>query len=136
MGYETVEKDLTLLDGERIKMNLTLIPKIEEIEEVEILGKAVDVINNSAYNAVAIDTKKLSNTSPDLAHILNTVSGVRLREEGGLGSGTQINLNGFTGRHIKIFIDGVPMVGSGSSFKLNNIPVNIAERIVIYNGVV
>ncbi len=136
LGYETVEKDLTLLDGERIKMNLTLIPKIEEIEEVEILGKAVDVINNSAYNAVAIDTKKLSNTSLDLAHILNTVSGVRLREEGGLGSGTQINLNGFTGRHIKIFIDGVPMEGSGSSFKLNNIPVNIAERIEIYKGVV
>src|SRR5699024_4354917 len=52
------------------------------------------------------------------------------------GSDYAINLNGFTGRHVKIFMDGVPMEGMGSSFQLNNIPINMAQRIEIYKGVV
>lgn len=48
----------------------------------------------------------------------------------------QLMMDGFTGKHIKIFIDGVPQEGVGSSFGLNNIPVNYAERIEVYKGVV
>lgn len=47
-----------------------------------------------------------------------------------------ITLNGFTGRNVKIFMDGVPMQGNSSSFQLNNIPVSLAERIEVYKGVV
>lgn len=35
-----------------------------------------------------------------------------------------------------MFIDGVPQEGVGSSFGLNNIPVNFADRIEVYKGVV
>ena len=136
IGYETAEQDIELLSGERIKLNVSLRPSVSELEEVVVTGGGISKINNSAFNAVAIDTKKLGNTTLDLAHALNRVSGVKIREEGGLGSGTQINLNGFTGRHVKIFIDGVPMEGSGSSFQLNNIPANLADRIEVYKGVV
>ena len=45
-------------------------------------------------------------------------------------------LDGFSGKHVKVFIDGVPQVGVGSSFGLNNIPVNFADRIEVYKGVV
>ena len=45
-------------------------------------------------------------------------------------------MDGFSGKHIKFFIDGVPQEGIGSSFGLNNIPVNFAERIEVYRGVV
>lgn len=61
---------------------------------------------------------------------------MKIRETGGMGSSYSINLNGFTGRHVKVFMDGVPMEGMGSSFQLNNIPINLAERIEIYKGVV
>jgi outer membrane cobalamin receptor len=47
-----------------------------------------------------------------------------------------ITLNGFTGRNIRVFMDGVPMEGMGTAFQLNNIPVNMAERIEVYKGVV
>jgi len=33
-------------------------------------------------------------------------------------------------------LDGVPMEGFGSSFQINNIPINMAERIEIYKEVV
>ena len=61
---------------------------------------------------------------------------MKVRESGGVGSDMQLTLDGFSGKHVKIFIDGVPQEGVGSSFGLNNIPVNFAERIEIYKGVV
>ena len=45
-------------------------------------------------------------------------------------------LDGFSGKHVKVFIDGVPQEGAGTAFDLNNIPVNFAERIEVYKGVV
>ena len=60
----------------------------------------------------------VTNTNLDLAHVLDRVPGVKVREDGGLGSGTSINLNGFTGKHVKLFIDGVPMDGASSSFSV------------------
>ena len=81
-------------------------------------------------------TRQLRNTNLDLAHVLDRVSGVKVREDGGLGSGTSINLNGFTGKHVKLFIDGVPMEGAASSFGINNIPASFANSIEVYKGVV
>ncbi|MBO5831273.1 MAG: TonB-dependent receptor plug domain-containing protein, partial [Alistipes sp.] len=62
--------------------------------------------------------------------------GLKLRESGGVGSDMAITVDGFTGKHVKIFIDGVPQEGVGSSFSLNNIPAGFAERIEVYRGVV
>ena len=93
-------------------------------------------INKSAYNAIALDAKNLYNTTQDLAGSLAKIPGVKVRESGGLGSSTSITLDGFSGKHVKIFIDGVPQEGVGSSFGLNNIPINFADRIEVYKGVV
>jgi outer membrane receptor protein involved in Fe transport len=108
-----------------------------ELDEVIILGKnKVKEINESAYNAVSIDARLLHNTSLNLTRTLDRISGVKIRETGGTGSGTQISINGFSGRHVKIFMDGIPMEGFGSSFQLNSMPVNLADRIDVYKGVV
>ena len=61
---------------------------------------------------------------------------MKLRESGGVGSDMQLMLDGFSGKHVKVFIDGVPQEGVGSSFGLNNIPISFADRIEIYKGVV
>jgi outer membrane receptor protein involved in Fe transport len=107
------------------------------LNEVLITGKsATRKINELAYNVVAVEVKQLHNTTMDLSHALDRVSGVRIRESGGVGSGFNFSLNGFTGRQVKFFIDGVPMENFGSSFQINNIPINLAERIEVYKGVV
>lgn len=46
------------------------------------------------------------------------------------------SLNGFKGSQVRFFIDGVPMDNFGTSFQINNIPINLAERIEVYKGVV
>jgi outer membrane cobalamin receptor len=107
------------------------------LNDVLITGKsATKRVNEQAYNVVAVDVKQLHNTSMDLGHALDRISGVRIRENGGVGSGFNFSLNGFTGRQVKFFIDGIPMENFGSSFQINNIPINLAERIEVYKGVV
>jgi len=106
------------------------------LEEVVVQGSGVKRINSSAFNAVAVDMTRLRNTNLDIAHALDRVSGVSVREDGGVGSQVSVNLNGFTGKRVKLFIDGVPMDGSSSSFGINNIPTSLASRIEVYKGVV
>ncbi|MDR1738044.1 MAG: TonB-dependent receptor [Candidatus Symbiothrix sp.] len=105
--------------------------------EVVVRGVSqTDKLRESAFNVVALDAVALHNTSLDLAQALDRVSGVKIRETGGVGSQTQISLNGFSGKHVKLFIDGIPMDGYGSAFRLNNLPIQIAERVEVYKGVV
>lgn len=134
-GYETMEKTVTLT-RERQKMNIILSAAEMQLDEVVVMADGVSRINKSAYNAIAIDTKKLQNTTKNLSEVLANIPGVKLRESGGVGSDMSMLMDGFSGKHIKVFIDGVPQEGVGESFGLNNIPVNFADRIEVYKGVV
>lgn len=137
LGYKTVEQPIEIIDGERVKLDIVIEPEVKALREISVTGtNGVSRINQSAYNAVAVDAKGLHNTTRDLAGTLAKVPGVKVRESGGVGSSTAITLDGFSGKHVKIFIDGVPQEGVGSSFGLNNIPINFADRIEVYKGVV
>jgi outer membrane cobalamin receptor len=136
LGYETVEKEIVLSAGQRLLKNIMLTPSVTQLAEITVSVSAVSRINRSAYNAVAIDTRAMQNTTRNLGDALARAPGVRLREAGGLGSDMSVMLDGFSGRHVRVFIDGVPQEGVGNSFGLNNIPVNFAERIEVYRGVV
>lgn len=136
IGYTTVEKKVTLKAGERIRVNVTIAPQVTELNEVVVSTSAVSRVNKSAFNAVAIDAKGLHNSTQNLSDALAKVPGLKLREAGGVGSDMILSLDGFSGKHVKLFIDGVPQEGVGSSFGLNNIPINFADRIEVYRGVV
>lgn len=123
-------------DSYRKNLHGDKLKQTQHLGEVVVRGNQVKRVNSSAFNVMAVDTRRLRNTNLDLAHVLDRVSGVKVREDGGLGSGASINLNGFTGKHVKLFIDGVPMDGASSSFSINNIPASFANRIEVYKGVV
>lgn len=136
VGYKTVEKPVTLLRGQRVRQNITISPETQQLDEVTVVSTGVSRLKRSAFNAVAVDTKELQNTTKNLSDALAKAPGMKLRESGGVGSDIQLMLDGFSGKHVKVFIDGVPQEGVGSSFGLNNIPVNFADRIEVYKGVV
>ena len=136
IGYQTVEKEVRLTTGEQVKHTITITPRSTELEEVVILSNGVSRLKRSAFNAVALDTKELQNSTKSLSEALAKAPGLKVRETGGVGSDMQLTLDGFSGKHVKVFIDGVPQEGVGSSFGLNNIPINFAERIEVYKGVV
>lgn len=136
IGYKTTEKAVRLVHGERVKMDVMIEPAVTELGEVVVVSNGVSRVKRSAFNAIAVDTKELQNSTKNLSDALAKAPGMILRESGGVGSDMQLMLDGFSGKHVKVFIDGVPQEGVGSSFGLNNIPVNFADRIEVYKGVV
>lgn len=136
VGFETYKSRVTIGREGRSRHAVVLIPSVTEVEEVVVTGSGVSRIRRSPFNAVALDTKELQNSTKSLSEALSQLPGMKLRESGGVGSDMQLMLDGFSGKHVKIFIDGVPQEGAGTAFDLNNIPVNFAERIEVYKGVV
>lgn len=107
-----------------------------QLRSATVSASSVKRVRETAYNAIAIDTRELKNSTKTLADALVKAPGIKLRETGGVGSDLQLMMDGFSGKHIKVFIDGVPQEGVGSAFSLSNIPAGFAERIEVYKGVV
>ena len=104
----------------------------EELEEVQVIGKSeARRQQEQAYAISVLDIKKAYNSAAPLNKLLNNVSSVRIREEGGMGSNYNFSLNGFSGNQVKFFLDGIPMDNFGSSFNLANISANMAERVEV-----
>ena len=135
VGYEKLELKATIKAKDRTKLNVKLKPATQ-LAEVIVVGNTLSKVKNSAFNATAVDTKELVNTTKTLSEALSKAPGMKIRESGGVGSDMAVTMDGFSGKHVKVFIDGVPQEGVGSSFGINNIPVNFADRIEVYRGVV
>lgn len=82
-----------------------------------------------------VETKDAALRNIQTNELLDRTVGVRVRQDGGLGSGVNYNLNGMSGNAVRVMIDGVPMSTFGSSFNLNSIPPALIERIEVYKGV-
>lgn len=104
---------------------------------VEVLGKSKSQqIREGAFAVNALDVKPLINSVGNLNEMVNRTTGIRVREEGGVGSDFDLSINGMSGNSVRYFIDGVPLSTKGTGVSLANLPVNLIERIEIYKGVV
>ena len=135
IGFERIETPVSIKAGNRTKFNIKLKPSTL-LAEVIVVGSPLSKVKNSSFNATAVNTRELVNTTKTLSEALSKAPGMKIRESGGVGSDMAVTMDGFSGKHVKVFIDGVPQEGVGSSFSLNNIPVNFADRIEVYRGVV
>lgn len=138
IGYETAERKVTVSqeDGSHQRIHIALNPVSMKLDEATVTASGITRVKQSAFNAVAVDVKDLQNSTKNLGQALVALPGVRMRESGGVGSDNQIMLDGFSGSHVKVFVDGVPQEGTGTGLSLNNLPINYAERIEVYKGVV
>lgn len=135
VGYETQSQRVVVKSGESVRLDFSLEESSTSLDEIEITGKTESQeAREAAFTVNAIDTRQFANTTADLNQILNRTTGVRIREQGGMGSDFSFSINGLSGKAVKFFIDGVPMDVLGSAVSLNNIPVNLAERVEVYKG--
>lgn len=136
LGYGVEQSEISVAAGERLSLDFNLEAEATGIDQVVVSASGVGLLKGSAFNAVAVDTRALQNTTKSVSDALSRAPGLKLRESGGVGSDMSLMVDGFAGKHVKIFIDGVPQEGVGASFSLNNIPAGYAERIEVYRGVV
>lgn len=116
--------------------DIVLQRNARQMDEVQVEGLSeTRQLKEQAFAVNAIDTRKLANTTADLNQVLNRSTGVKVREQGGMGSDFEFSVNGLSGSAVKFFIDGVPLDIMGSAMSLNNIPVSLADHIEVYKGV-
>ncbi|THU38098.1 TonB-dependent receptor [Niastella caeni] len=137
IGHEPVTQTVKVSAGKTTQSTISLNVANKQLKDVVITGRSdLRAVKEQAYTVTVIDATRLHNTTKDINQVLNHTTGVKIREEGGLGSNYYFSLNGFTGKQVKFFLDGIPMDNFGSSLSLNNLPINMAERIEVYKGVV
>lgn len=104
---------------------------------VEVMAKGAGRrVAEGAFAVNAIDVAPMVNSLTTLTGIVDRSAGVKVRREGGAGSDFDLSINGLSGNSIRYFIDGVPLDTRGSEVNLQNIPLNIVERVELYKGVV
>mgnify|MGYP003113800116 CR=1 FL=1 len=136
VGFKSITKTISFKKGETQTLNIILNEDPSALDEISLESKSkVRLKREEAYAINVIKAEELYNTGANINDVLNRTSGVRVRENGGLGSDFTFSLNGFSGRQVKFFLDGIPIDNFGSSLTLNNFPVNLADRIEVYKGV-
>lgn len=135
IGYETQKTSL------KITSSTTLDFQLKEsnvgLGAVEIYGKSqTQKLKESAFTVNALDVKTMASSLSNLNDLVNRTTGIKVREEGGVGSDFDLSINGLSGNSVRYFLDGMPLSSKGSDVTLANLPVNIIDRIEIYKGVV
>lgn len=111
-------------------------PSHIELEEVSVYSVTeVKKMEQSPFSVQAIDLSQSYHKGGDIGEVLVRASGIKLRSDGNVGAPVQINLGGLQGKAVRIFKDGIPIELFGHGFSLGTIPVNMLERVEIYNGV-
>jgi outer membrane cobalamin receptor len=107
------------------------------LDNVTVTGKSkTQKLREGALAVNAIDVRSMVSSISSLSGIVDRTTGVKVREEGGVGSDFDLSINGMSGNSVRYFIDGVPLDTKGSGVTLANLPVNLIDHIEIYKGVV
>src|SRR5690606_38179972 len=105
LGYLKESKTIILKANQDLNLNFSLKKDQQQLQNVSIHGKTkTQEVKESGFAVNAIDTKKFANTTADLNQILNRSTGVRIREQDGLGSDFKFSINGLSGKQVKFFI--------------------------------
>ena len=138
LGYQTEIWDFQINNGETETKDIVLTEnETSRLKEVRVLGRSVKKeLETQGFAVHVVETQRIAVQSIQTNELLDRTAGVRIRQDGGLGSRANYNINGLSGNAIKIFIDGVPASNFGASFSLNSIPPALIERIEVYKGVV
>lgn len=141
ISVSSVEIEKRVISFQIIKSEHTLPITVKlnqeiNLEAVEIVQKTEKkALETDGFAVAIIETKEASLRNLTTNELLDRAVGVRVRQNGGVGSRVEYNLNGMSGSAVGIFLDGIEISTYGSSFNLNNIPPAMIERIEVYKGV-
>jgi outer membrane cobalamin receptor len=137
IGYEQQEVEVTISATNVTVHNFRLKKAVNtQLDGVTVEGLSTKrQLETQGFAVSVIETKEAALRNLQTNELLDRTVGVRVRQNGGMGSNVEYNLNGMSGRAVGIFIDGIEISTYGSSFNLNNIPPAMIERIEVYKGV-
>ena len=107
------------------------------LDNITVFGKSkTQQLREGALAVNAIDVRSMISSISNLNSLIDHTAGVKIREEGGMGSDFDLSINGLSGNAVRYFIDGVPLDTKGSGVTLANLPISMIDHVEIYKGVV
>ena len=135
VGFKSQRKNIEL--RRKKSVDFVLQENAVGLKDVEVYAKSKSQkLRESSFAVNALDVKPIVNSLNNLNELVNRASGIKVRQEGGVGSDFDLSINGMSGNSVRYFIDGVPLETKGSEVSLANLPVNIIDHIEMYKGVV
>jgi outer membrane receptor for ferrienterochelin and colicins len=114
---------------------IRLLPEVFSLDEIVVTAQYNPTsTDRSLYSVNVINQLQLQRkAAPDLAGLLRNQLNIRLIEDGSLGTG--MSLQGLAGEHVKILVDGVPVIGRlNGSIDLGQVNLQQAKQVEIIEG--
>jgi len=137
MGYITQEKIIRVEKGKVVQVTIPMKAEPLTLQQATVTAKSeARMVREQAMPVSVISMKQLQGTVSDVQGILAKTVGVTIRSTGGVGSASRLSVRGLEGKRIGFFLDEAPMNDQSDFLDLNDIPVDMIDRIEIYKGIV
>lgn len=137
MGYLSHERKLLVEKGRSVHVTISMKAVPLTLQQATVTAKSeARMVREQAMPVSVISMKQLQGTVSDIQGILSKTVGVTIRSTGGVGSASRLSVRGLEGKRIGFFLDEAPMNDQSDFLDLNDIPVDMIDRIEIYKGVV
>ena len=135
LGHQSVSKRINIT--EQTHLSVSLKEEKQEIGEMVFTAKTIaHQKKEEAMPVTVIDLSNMRGTVSSVQDILIKTVGVTIRSSGGVGSSSRLSVRGLEGKRIGFFIDELPLSEQTDYIDINDIPVDMIDRIEIYKGVV
>ena len=136
IGYESTFK-IVKINSLPVTLNISLKQTSVAMNEVLVTAKTeARKIREQAMPIAVISMQELQGTVSDVSEVLSKTAGVKIRSSGGVGSSSRISVRGLEGKRIGFFIDETPLSDNTDFLDINDIPIDLIDRVEIYKGIV
>ena len=137
MGYETIEKNVTLHKDTLIELKVSIVETSFLIDNVVVTANKYATKQKEVATIVNVISPLIieSTTSNSMADVLNFQTGLRVEETCSNCGVPQIRINGLEGQYTQILMDSRPIFSSlASVYGLEQLPAGMVDRIEIIRG--
>ena len=135
LGYQSISKKINITG--QTHLSVSLKEEKQEIGEIVFTAKTIaHQKKEEAMPVTVIDLSDMRGTVSSVQDILVKTVGVTIRSSGGVGGASRLSVRGLEGKRIGFFIDELPLSEQTDYIDINDIPVDMIDRIEIYKGVV
>lgn len=132
IGYQAVEKDVLVTDGQPVNVFFQLEQKVIEMESVGVTAFAGAAPSS---NKIILTRRDIERTQAStVGDLLRYVPGVDIQESGAQGE-QKISIRGSRSNQVLVLLDGVKLNDElTGDVDLSVVPVNSIERIEVHKG--
>ena len=132
IGYETLH---VKVEDVKSEYEFKLTPLLNELDNIVLTGEVVPVAKKDVlYDVITVTEKQIEKIGAvDATQVLRWEKGLRISRDPILGS--SVSINGLSGEHVKIIVDGIEMNGRSDGFvDLEQIQIQEKQSIEVVKG--